>query len=187
MGDVEGSGSGPGQFTCVQKRPYRFADCARRWHDSRLGANATSGPLLCRGTANGPFIAIDHMQLAMPRGGEEAARAFFVGLLGMTEVAKPRALANRGGCWFASGNVQVHLGVEERFRPARKAHPALRCGNYSSLLAQLSKHGIEVTEADDIPGVRRCYVFDPFGNRIELIDGGGDTDSGKAHRPDSSV
>ena len=104
----------------------------------------------------------------MPSGGEERARRFFVDVLGMTEIAKPPELAKRGGCWFASGKVQVHLGVENDFRAAKKAHPALRCRNYASLLARIRTQGIETIEAEDIPGVRRCDIFDPFGNRIEL-------------------
>ena len=70
-----------------------------------------------------PFSAIDHVQLAMPAGGEERARAFYRALLGMTEIPKPSELAKRGGCWFACGPVQIHLGVEDDFRPAKKAHP----------------------------------------------------------------
>lgn len=87
----------------------------------------------------------------------------------MDEVPKPPRLAARGGVWFASGEVQVHIGVEENFRPARKAHPALRCRNYDGLLSQLRAAGVEVNEVDDITGVRRAHIFDPFGNRLELI------------------
>jgi catechol 2,3-dioxygenase-like lactoylglutathione lyase family enzyme len=116
-----------------------------------------------------PFTAIDHVQLAMPVGEEEIARRFYVGLLGMTEIPKPPELAKRGGCWFASASVQVHLGVEAEFRPAKKAHPAFRCADYDTMITRLQAAGIEVTEAADIPGVRRCHVHDPFGNRIELI------------------
>lgn len=105
----------------------------------------------------------------MPSGGEETARRFFVDVLGMTEIAKPPELAKRGGCWFASGKVQVHLGVENDFRAAKKAHPALRCRDYASLLARIRTRGIETIEAEDIPGGRRCHIFDPFGNRIELV------------------
>jgi catechol 2,3-dioxygenase-like lactoylglutathione lyase family enzyme len=115
------------------------------------------------------FTAIDHVQLAMPVGGEETARRFYVDVLGMTELPKPHELAKRGGCWFESGNVQIHLGVENDFRPAKKAHPALRCPSYAVLLAHLRGAGILVHEADDIPGVRRCHIHDPFGNRIELV------------------
>jgi catechol 2,3-dioxygenase-like lactoylglutathione lyase family enzyme len=116
-----------------------------------------------------PFLRIDHVQPAMPRGEEEQARRFFVDALGMAEIAKPPKLAKRGGCWFASGGVQIHLGVEDDFRPAKKAHPALRCSNRSHLLARLTESCVTVVEVPDIPGVRRGYISDPFGNRIELI------------------
>jgi catechol 2,3-dioxygenase-like lactoylglutathione lyase family enzyme len=117
----------------------------------------------------GPFVDFDHIQLAMPAGEEETGRRFFADLLGMTEIAKPPELATRGGCWFASGRVQIHLGVEHDFRAAKKAHPALRCRNYAGLLARLRDQGVEMVEAEDIPGVQRCHIIDPFGNRIELV------------------
>lgn len=116
-----------------------------------------------------PFTAIDHVQLAMPAGLEDAARAFYGALLGMRELPKPEELAQRGGCWFESGNVQVHLGVELNFRAAKKAHPALRCADYAGLTARLREAGAEVVEDASIPGVVRCHIFDPFGNRIELV------------------
>lgn len=115
------------------------------------------------------FIAIDHVQLAMPAGAEETARRFYRDLLGMVELPKPEALAMRGGCWFESGKVQLHLGVEADFRPAKKAHPALRCGDYDQLISSLRGAGVEIVDDDSIPGIRRCHVSDPFGNRIELI------------------
>jgi len=105
----------------------------------------------------------------MPVGEEDIARRFYHGLLGMTEIPKPPELAKRGGCWFASASVQVHLGVEAEFRPAKKAHPAFRCADYDAMITRLQAAGIEATEAADVPGVRRCHVHDPFGNRIELI------------------
>ena len=105
----------------------------------------------------------------MPAGEEETARRFYAGVLGMIEVAKPPELAKRGGCWFRSGAVEVHLGVEKDFRPARKAHPALKCSDYPGLVARLRAAGVETQEAAEIPGVERCHVHDPFGNRIELI------------------
>jgi len=105
----------------------------------------------------------------MPVGAEDTARKFYAGLLGMTEIPKPPELSKRGGCWFESGPVQLHLGVEAGFRPAKKAHPALSCSNYSALIEKLRREGVEVNEVDDVPGVRRCHVHDPFGNRIELI------------------
>jgi hypothetical protein len=115
------------------------------------------------------FIAIDHVQLAMPAGQEVVARSFFVGHLGMVEIPKPPELAKRGGCWFESGNVQIHLGVEADFRPAKKAHPALLLRNYTSLIAKLARAGVACEEVNDVPAVRRCHIHDPFGNRIELV------------------
>ncbi len=115
------------------------------------------------------FVQIDHVQLAMPPGMEDSARVFYRGVLGMTELPKPPELAKRGGCWFASGEVQIHLGVEQDFRPAKKAHPALRCRDYEALLAQLRQVGVDIVPDDNNPGVTRCYIHDPFGNRIELI------------------
>jgi len=117
-----------------------------------------------------PFTAIDHVQLAMPPGEEDTARHFYRDLLGMAEIPKPPELAKRGGCWFESGEVQIHLGVEKDFRPAKKAHPALHCRDYGALLQRLSKAAVTVAEVGDIPGVRRCHIYDPFGNRIELIE-----------------
>jgi catechol 2,3-dioxygenase-like lactoylglutathione lyase family enzyme len=115
------------------------------------------------------FTAIDHVQLAMPAGLEETARGFYRDVLGMAEIPKPAELAKRGGCWFESGRVQLHLGVEADFRPAKKAHPALRCRDYHGLTSRLRAVGVEVKADDGIPGVRRCHICDPFGNRIELI------------------
>jgi len=116
-----------------------------------------------------PFTAIDHVQLAMPPGEEEKARGFYCDVLGMTELPKPAALAARGGCWFDGGGVQIHLGVEEDFRPARKAHPALRCRDYDALILRLQQSGVNVIPDTSIPEVTRCHVHDCFGNRIELI------------------
>jgi catechol 2,3-dioxygenase-like lactoylglutathione lyase family enzyme len=117
-----------------------------------------------------PFTAIDHVQLAMPPGGEDTARHFYRDLLGMAEIPKPPELAKRGGCWFESGEVQIHLGVEKDFRPAKKAHPALHCRDYGALLRRLSGAAVTVAEVGDIPAVRRCHIYDPFGNRIELME-----------------
>jgi catechol 2,3-dioxygenase-like lactoylglutathione lyase family enzyme len=119
--------------------------------------------------SNTPFASIDHVQLAMPSGEEQRAREFYSGLLGMKEIPKPAALARRGGCWFESGTVQIHLGVEAEFRPAKKAHPALRCFDYAAMLTHLRMAGIFVEEPNDIPDVRRCHIYDPFGNRLELV------------------
>ncbi|HEX3671624.1 MAG TPA: VOC family protein [Candidatus Cybelea sp.] len=119
-----------------------------------------------------PFSVIDHVQLAMPAGKEDEARSFYAGMLGFVEIAKPAELASRGGAWFRSGDVAIHLGVDPEFRPARKAHPALRCDAYADLLERLERSGVHVVR-DDFPFERRahCYVADPFGNRLELIDG----------------
>jgi len=118
-----------------------------------------------------PVRRIDHVLIAMPAGREEAARAFYRDMLGFTEKEKPPQLAVRGGCWFESGDVKLHLGVEDDFRPARKAHPALRCRDYAGLLARLAAAGVEARPANEVPGVTRCHVDDPFGNRIELVAG----------------
>ena len=115
------------------------------------------------------ITGFDHVQLAMPRGHEDAARSFYAGLLGMTELPKPPALAVRGGCWFASGAAVLHLGVEEPFAPARKAHPALLVNDLDQLAAALSAAGHECVRADgEIPGVRRFHTHDSFGNRVEF-------------------
>lgn len=115
------------------------------------------------------FSKIDHVQLAMPLGGEDAARRFFVDVVGMIELPKPMPLAARGGCWFKGGDVELHLGAERDFRPAKKAHPALRVRDLDALLARLAAAGVAVRWDDELPDVRRCFVDDCFGNRIELI------------------
>lgn len=116
-------------------------------------------------------VAIDHVQLAMPPGPEADARAeaFYAGLLGLARVPKPPELAVRGGCWFEFGAAKVHLGVEEDFRPARKAHPALRIDHLDDLCALLDAAGSPTRRTEDIPGRPQWYVDDPFGNRIELL------------------
>lgn len=116
------------------------------------------------------LVAIDHVQLAMPRGEEDQATAFYQGILGLERRPKPAALAARGGCWFSNGEVDVHLGVEDGFRPARKAHPALVVEDLDALVATLEGAGHAVRWDEELPAVRRCYVDDPFGNRIELIE-----------------
>ena len=115
---------------------------------------------------------MDHVQLAMPSGGEDAAREFYHDLLGLDEEGKPAELAARGGCWFRSGAVRVHLGVEADFRPARKAHLALRVAGFAGLVARLRDAGCVIREDGDFEGAARVYVDDPFGNRLELIADG---------------
>jgi catechol 2,3-dioxygenase-like lactoylglutathione lyase family enzyme len=116
-----------------------------------------------------PFVCLDHVQLAIPVGGEAEARRFYRELLGMEEIPKPPRLAARGGLWLRSGAVVIHLGVEADFRAARKAHPALVCASYGALVAKLRASGIAVRDDHEIPGVERCHIDDVFGNRIELI------------------
>ena len=115
-------------------------------------------------------VALDHVQLAMPPHRETDADAFYRDVLGFVAVAKPEPLASRGGRWYRSGDVQVHLGVEADFRPAKKAHPALTVRGFDDLIAQLDDRGAVWRRDEELPGVRRLYVDDPFGNRIELID-----------------
>ena len=117
-----------------------------------------------------PILAIDHVQLAMPAGGEAEARAFYAGVLGLAEVPKPPALAARGGAWFANASVQLHLGVEADFRLARKAHPALRVDDLNAMAAACAAAGYAPLFDDDAPGIARFYVADPFGNRLELLE-----------------
>lgn len=112
---------------------------------------------------------VHHGQLAMPPGGDAAARAFYGGVLGIAEIAKPPHPANRGGCLFESGQVRVHLGVEQDHRPARKAHPALQVDDPAALSARLEAAGGAVRCGAPLPGYDRLYVDDPVGNRIELL------------------
>ena len=117
------------------------------------------------------ILSIDHVQLAIPAGEEEKARAFFVHVLGFTEIPKPAELARRGGAWFESGKVQLHIGVEADFRPARKAHPAFLVDDLDSLINKAQSSGYETdTSQPPLDGYKRAHVFDPFGNRIELME-----------------
>lgn len=115
------------------------------------------------------ITGLDHVQVAIPVGGESDAREYYGAVLGMQEVPKPTALAARGGCWFVSGNAVLHLGVEEPFAPARKAHPAFLVTDLDALADVLGSSGREVTHSDgELPGIRRFHTFDPFGNRLEF-------------------
>jgi catechol 2,3-dioxygenase-like lactoylglutathione lyase family enzyme len=117
-----------------------------------------------------PVTAIDHVQLAMPAGGEAEAVAFYQGVLGIPQVPKPANLAKRGGCWFERAGLKIHLGVEQDFRPARKAHPALLVDDLAGLVDTLRAAGIEARTDGPLDGYDRVYVDDPFGNRIELLE-----------------
>ncbi len=113
---------------------------------------------------------LDHVQLAMPVGGENEARAFYQGALGIPETQKPAHLASRGGCWFESGELKVHLGAEQDFVPARKAHPAFIVDDLPGLIARLAHAGYHVVDDQPLEGYDRIYADDPFGNRIELME-----------------
>lgn len=113
-------------------------------------------------------IGIDHVQLAAPPGCEDAARAFYGRVLGMPELAKPAAIRDRGGCWFAAGGQELHVGVEEGFAPAMKAHPGLVVSDLDTLRDRLRDAGVEFVDDARIEGVDRLFVDDPFGNRLEL-------------------
>lgn len=117
-----------------------------------------------------PLTALHHVQLAMPEGREAEARRFYTDLLGLAEIAKPPVLAKRGGAWFESGAVRLHLGVEGDFRPARKAHPALVTTDLDTLAQTLQAADAPVKWDNDLPGFRRFYTADPFGNRIEILE-----------------
>src|SRR5262245_13049131 len=113
---------------------------------------------------------IHHVQLAMPAGAEDAARRFYSGLLGLPEIRNPENLARRGGVWFETGDIRIHLGVEPNFRPAKKARPGLLVENLQLLSRQLSDAGFEVKDAEPLEGYDHVYVDDPFGNRLELLE-----------------
>lgn len=117
-----------------------------------------------------PVRHIDHILIAMPPGGEEQARAFYSGVLGMTEKVKPAVLAARGGCWFEIGAQQVHLGVEKNFIPARKAHPAFIVEGLPGMIEKANAGGYTVVADVPMEGCDRRHFDDPFGNRIELIE-----------------
>lgn len=113
---------------------------------------------------------IDHVQIAIPKGGEPQAKAFFGDLLGLAELPKPPEMAARGGCWFVTADKQIHLGVEEDFRPAKKGHIALNTTGLDELRAQLERAGYKTQDDSDVGGRKRFFTHDPFGNRIEFMD-----------------
>ncbi|MCK1997113.1 VOC family protein [Psychrobacillus psychrodurans] len=116
------------------------------------------------------FKSINHVQLAAPKGSEDIAKRFFGEILGFQEVEKPEVLKKRGGVWFQFGNYQIHIGIEEPFAPAKKAHPAFQVENLEALKTHLMKHEVNFIVDTDLPGANRIYVSDPFGNRIEILE-----------------
>ena len=115
------------------------------------------------------LTTIDHVQLAIPPGSEDDCRRFYVNVLGLAEKPKPPVLAARGGLWLTAGAVEIHLGVERDFHPAKKAHPAFRVRTLDQLCARLTEAGYPPVWDTEIPGVRRFYVSDNLGNRLEFI------------------
>ncbi len=115
------------------------------------------------------IVGVDHMQLAMPVGGEDVAIAFYGDLLGLEQIPKPAVLAARGGCWFSTPTLQIHLGADPDFRPATKAHPAFVVDDRNALVERLTAHGVAVRDGATIDGVIQVFCDDPFGNRIELM------------------
>ncbi|MEU3413779.1 glyoxalase [Streptomyces sp. NPDC006658] len=113
---------------------------------------------------------LHHVQLAIPPGAEDRCREFWAGVLGMTELEKPPVLAARGGCWFRGSGLEVHLAVEEDFRPSRKAHPGILVTSIQALAKRLEDNGVGVTWDGNFPGHNRFYAFDKLGNRLEFLE-----------------
>lgn len=116
------------------------------------------------------FQSIDHVQLAAPKGSESIARKFYGEILGFTEVEKPALLKKRGGVWFGFGSYQIHIGIEEPFAPAKKAHPAFQVENLDALKVHLTEYDVDFIVDVDLPAANRIYIHDPFGNRIEILE-----------------
>lgn len=112
---------------------------------------------------------IDHVQVAAPAGSEEEATAFYSGLLGMKQIGKPEPLRTRGGVWFEFGSFQLHVGIDDPFVPAKKAHPAFKVSGYEHMQKHLAENDLEIKVDDSLPGVERFFLFDPFGNRLEFL------------------
>ncbi len=113
---------------------------------------------------------IDHIQLAAPLGSEDEARSFFQGVLSLDEVEKPHELKKNGGVWFSNGHIHIHVGIEEPFLPAKKAHPAFEVSDIDALASHIIEKGVSIQEDNRLPGAKRFYVNDPFGNRLEFLE-----------------
>jgi catechol 2,3-dioxygenase-like lactoylglutathione lyase family enzyme len=119
--------------------------------------------------ASGFGLGLHHVQLAIPPGSEAECREFYVDVLGMTEIQKPPELAARGGLWMRSDRLEIHLGADENFRPARKAHPGILVEDLDGMAKRLTAKGVEIIWDDNFPGHRRFYIFDVLGNRLEFL------------------
>lgn len=115
------------------------------------------------------FDRLHHVLLTIPRGEEQAAREFYGGVLGLTEIEKPPVLAARGGAWFRAGGVELHLGIDEDFRPSRKGHPGILVSDLDDIVQRLHGAGQDVAWDGDFPGYRRVYAEDPFSNRLDFL------------------
>lgn len=120
--------------------------------------------------SNGMIVDLHHIQIAIPNDQEETAHAFYVDVLGFSEVLKPNALLGRGCIWLEAGHVQLHLGVEDPFTPAKKAHPGFRVNSLENTIMHLATKGIAYRIDIDLPNIKRVYIDDPYGNRIELLE-----------------
>jgi catechol 2,3-dioxygenase-like lactoylglutathione lyase family enzyme len=116
------------------------------------------------------LAGIHHVQLAAPHGSEALMRDFYAGTLGLVELPKPPVLAARGGVWFGAPGIEIHIGLEDGFRPARKAHPGILVRDLGAMAERLRAAGHEIRADDLLPGYRRFYVDDPVGNRLELLE-----------------
>jgi catechol 2,3-dioxygenase-like lactoylglutathione lyase family enzyme len=116
-----------------------------------------------------PVIGIDHVQLAMPAGQEEQARGFYRDALGLPETPKPAELAKRGGCWFETDRVKIHLGIDKNFHPATKAHPGLLVSDLQAIIERCRDRGFAIIDDAPLDGYQRIFINDPFGNRLELM------------------
>ncbi|RFU65602.1 VOC family protein [Peribacillus glennii] len=116
------------------------------------------------------ILGIDHVQLAAPKNSEGEARRFYGEVLGFKELTKPENLQKNGGCWFSGGTMELHIGIEEPFTPAKKAHPAIRVGNLQEFRRHLENNGVKTRDEQPLPDALRFYIEDPFGNRIEILE-----------------
>ena len=116
-----------------------------------------------------PILSLDHVQVAIPVGGEKRAREFYTGILGFSEIEKPASMAGRNSIWFAAGAVNLHLGIEPEFHAAKRAHPAFIVDDLDEILAACERAGLTTKPDTSFNGFRRVHVLDPFGNRLELM------------------